>query len=416
MIKTYILIEQSISGMGGGQMYIRNKIRFMEANGWKVYVFSAIRGEILIRDLIPHSNFIISELISSPMIYSKHTVARVINRILDFIGNTGRTVIESGSPDSAYWGELLAKEINATHICFLLDELKDSLIPDEYIPFFEFKLNRKELAGINEKTLKMLFKEKSIINDDNNFWLSAVCQNVVEDYDNQLLDEIPVSGTNIGCIGRLDKPYIMTVAKELFKFAESNPDLYFNFIFIGSSDSGVCRKKIQKLFTNLKNVHLILLGDIYPLPMELFRIVKIFISSAGSAGVSYRHGAITISIDANDLKAIGVLGYTTQQRLYRNDEPKQEICDLLEKILFKDYLKSFTYTPEKRLLTDEEVLNSHIHFMEHSEKNKIYYPVEFMNIAGKDILKSKIRIILGARGYLFFRPKYSKILKSLHKS
>lgn len=47
-MKKYIILFNSIAGMGGGQMYVRNKLIFMREKGWDAYIVSWFGDKILI--------------------------------------------------------------------------------------------------------------------------------------------------------------------------------------------------------------------------------------------------------------------------------------------------------------------------------------------------------------------------------
>ena len=44
-MKKYIFFTGTLSNVGGGQIYIRNKKRFLESKGYDVYIFYAIDGK-----------------------------------------------------------------------------------------------------------------------------------------------------------------------------------------------------------------------------------------------------------------------------------------------------------------------------------------------------------------------------------
>ena len=104
-------------------MYIRNKMLYMENKGWKTFVYAGLSGEIVIPELKQFSSGIDPILTSSPFVYSKKFVKSYVKKILRDCDITDKdnVIVETGTAHMSYWGELIAKECNGRHICFLLD-------------------------------------------------------------------------------------------------------------------------------------------------------------------------------------------------------------------------------------------------------------------------------------------------------
>lgn len=398
MDKLYIMLSNGIVGMGGGQMYTKNKAVYMKSLGYDVQIYSGHQGGILIEDLMEHRKYIDPIFLSSPLVYKKKTVDRVIHGIKNRTSKYNEVIIESGIAHMALWGEILAKELNCKHMVHLLDERNDLLVPESYLDFYWFKHSRRELSGITANSLRMLFRDNVAINDSNSYWLPSYCQNVVSEDQSNLGKEFPMADYNLCTIGRLDKPYVLEAAKSYARLANKRKDINWNFIFIGGADeSKTC--EIRNVFSDIENAHAVMLGYVYPIPNSLLDKMDLFVSSAGSAGVSYSANKKTITIDSVDLKAIGVLGYTTFNRLNRADEPKIEIDELIDKVLFTDYLTQFSYR-ENIKVDGEKLLKQHIDFMEASAQTKEYYPVWNLRSQGKERVKKIISTIIGDRLYI----------------
>ena len=216
------------------------------------------------------------------------------------------------------------------------------------------------------------------------------------------------------CIGRLEKNYVSIVAKSFAELIRQYPNKKFSVLFIGDSSEKSYKKNISALFDGIDNVNLIMPGFIYPIPKALFGLVDVFVSSSGSATLSYRNNRPTISIDGNDGKAIGVLGYTTFNALYRDCEEQVEPVFLLKEILFNNYLQNKEFTPKKEHV-GINVLEKHIEFFDASNQEKLYYNVFDMECSGKDVRKKKLRMILGSKGYYIFHDPGMKFLKRVEK-
>lgn len=405
MKKVYVMLIGRISGMGGGQMYVNNKLSFVSELGWDSKVFYAIPGEIVIPELRKHEENICEQMVVSPLVYSKKRANKIVDLLAEKIGDFDEAVIESGCPYMALWGEMIAKKLKCKHMVHLLDERLDKGVPTEYLNFYKFKHERKELSGINSSSLKILFRNDPMITDDNAYYLSSVCSNVLLETTEDPLN-IPDEGVSIGCIGRLNKGYVGAVADSFRKLVTNHKEIKFNVVFIGGSDNPNDEKHISELFSDLDNANLIMAGTLYPIPSATIRKISLFASSAGSARVSYRENIPTISMDAKDLCPIGVLGYTTENVTYRKDEAIVDLADLAEQILFRDYLKDLPFTPSAQVSL--EPLKKHIEFLENSDTKKEYFDVESLHAAGLDKKKRFICNILGPNLYSKLRLIRSK--------
>ena len=405
--KKYIILAYCVSGMGGGQMYTANKLVYMSELGWEVKVVSFVGGTVIIPELKQYENDIVCEISNAPQIFSPRRREKIINLLISMIGPFDEAIIESSNATMALWGEILAKKLNCKHMVHLLCENNQG-VPEQYLDFYRFKHARRELSGININSLKMLFRYSEDINDENSYYLPSVCTNVVVPSEVDPIG-IPKTGITMCCIGRLAKEYVMAAASAFKSIVVAHTDELFNVLFIGDSDDEKIKNNIKAVFEDTQNVNLIMPGAVFPIPSSIFPKISVFVSSAGSANVSYRSNRPTISIDARDLQAIGVLGYTTQNSTYRKQEPQQDIAELIEKIIFQDYLSELMYTEPTPVSLAP--LQLHVDFLNSSEKSKEYFPVDKMKAAGSDKKKRIIRILFGGKTYLQIRKVLLKLKK-----
>ena len=80
-MNTYVFLTFSIIGVGGSQIYTRNKALFLKEHGWNVVIVSALEGVILIEDLKLYESCIIPELRFRPHIYSKNVTETILKKI-----------------------------------------------------------------------------------------------------------------------------------------------------------------------------------------------------------------------------------------------------------------------------------------------------------------------------------------------
>lgn len=408
--KKYIHLLLAITSIGGGQLYAYNKAIFMTNKGYKCYIISAYKDdEICIDYLKQFKDYIFEELNYDPNIFNNKKVQKVLTKIVEKIGYADEYIIESGTPMCALWGELLAKKMNSKHIIYLLSETT-YLVSTDYHPFFYFKLNRGELAGINKTSIPLLFQDPNMIDSKKNKYLTAILDNRPIDIESKFINDLPNSSITITSIGRLEKNNALIIAQEISKFVNDHLNDSFNVIFVGGSDNLDRINEIKTKFINLDNVNLFMSGTMFPIPKSLFRKTDVFVSSAGSATISYIEEKPTISVDVTDGYAIGVLGYTTQNNTYRLNEPKVEISILLEKIIYENFLDNKKFIQKNNINISDKFME-HIEFIEKSNKSKEYYNISTIKYKGKNKLKIYALKILGIKNFNKAYRCFAKLLK-----
>lgn len=380
-MKKYVILTGTIVRMGGAQMYVSNKAQFVGKKGWNAFVFSGVQGPVLIGGLKKYEYDIIADLDESPQFYSKKNQEKIIARLIGKIGakDDDEIIIESNTSHLAYWGELLAKKLGCKHYIFLLDEFFN-LAPSQK-EYFEFKLKRGELSVIKERSLKLLFGENYNIEKPGQYILVAPCNNVVEDVEDDRFNNIPYKQFDhvICSLGRLNKNYIPVVIEGFEKFARGTTDKIL-YIFIGSQPEDFpidIPQKIKETFQGLNNVTLLMPGYVFPIPRSIMNKIDLAIASSGSAAVLADEGVTTITMDGEDGQPIGVLGYDTQERLFRNQPQKYTLYEIMNEVIFNNYLSRYEYHIEGSL-DDEAYMEQYFDFIEKSEKNKEYYDMNLL--------------------------------------
>ena len=412
-MKHYIILSPGIWDMGGSQMYTRNKLKYLRETLHNVNLFHAgvEGGKIMIDDLLEYENNRIIYLNYPAYLFKKRTQEKIISLICNQIPKQFKELfIESHSTASATWGELIAKRINAKHIIYLLSE-NNSIRNKSVYKFFRFKLERRELVGIQKKSIPILFRGRQSIDENMSYELSANCMNVIEDIKYPMLSQIPKSDYTIASIGRVNKLFLINILDDIIQFINDNQGSSFTFLFIGGEPSNSNSiKKIKEKFKNLSNVTLFFTGYIYPIPQELILTSNVFVSSSGSCYVSNSLGIPTIPIDSNDHKPIGVLDRTTKNVIYRDNEPQVELKKLLNDILIKRI-----YKPEVVVNRDEFKVDFSEHLMFISDSNNInsYFNINSISYSLIDWIERLSLFVLGDNLYrtvsMKFWPLWHKI-------
>ncbi|MFW6008656.1 MAG: hypothetical protein ACOCP8_05250 [archaeon] len=393
-MKKYIILTNTIGRIGGAQIYSRNKKIFLEEKGWEVEIISFIKGNIYIEDLKEYDKNVIGELRHPPSLFTKVKKEKIISKIVgdsdycDYI----ETIVESHTINLSLWGELIAERIEGQHIAYILTEEFGNLNKDK-LQFLDFKHKRKELAGIVEKSLELLFMGYKKLKKKEKYFLKASCTNVVDDVEDTIIKKIERKDINIACITRLDKKYVIPLIDGIIDFANDNKDKSIQFVFIGG---GYNEKKIDIIKDKVKkigNLDIFITGFLYPIPRNIFKKFDLFIGVSGSAKVSAREGVLTLGVDYKTAKPISLVRYGSNT-LYADNSSSISLKEKLNQILIY----------EKKIET--EIINSkfpennfkkkyktHMKFINKSSKKKLYYDINNIKATKKDILKRAVYFI-----------------------
>ena len=398
-LKKYIIITPCVTNMGGAQMYIRNKYTYMQKKGWDVDIITAQKGHIYISDL-QKFNFVIPELNFNVYLYPKSKREKILRTITERIITHpyDEIIIESTCGSESTWAEVLAKKIGAKHLFYNLQE-QDSYQSKNMQDFLCFKYDRRELAGINAKSLYNFFLPFHPISEEQSYYLLAYCNNVEEDISSPLLDKIDTSKYNhiIGCLTRLDKPFVESALNDFISYVNTNSEKKYLLLLIGGApEESSYVQNIQNMFKAIHNVDLIITGYIFPVPIKLLDICNAFFTSAGSARVCMRSGIPTISYDANDYRPIGILGRTTNNSLMRaENEPIQDFSKLMDDILERNI-----YAKEPRTnIPNEPDFSSHDEFLASMSKENAYYNFDRVPLDHSERKLSMALRLIGAENY-----------------
>ncbi|MBO7144309.1 MAG: hypothetical protein J6W13_05710 [Salinivirgaceae bacterium] len=400
MGKRYVIIADSLSNMGGAQMYIRNKMLYLRNQGWSVTITAAKAKNIIIPEL-KEINHIIPELQYCKYYYRKGIQKRISEKLSKIVADRDyeEIIIESTSIVQSTWAETVAQKVGARHIVYLLQERND--VDNQGLrEYFLFKHSRHELVGITTRTISDMFKPFHPIPDGESYCLSAHCSNVEADVDCLFLHQIDSNCYDhiVGALSRLDKPYVPYVVDDVCNFASLHQNKKFLLLWIGDApkDAPIISKVKERVQKN-NNVELIITGYLYPVPTRLLEMCHVIISSSGSSIVSKRSGVPTITYDGKDFQPIGILGRTTQNFLFRGeDESPQKLDDILNQILID---KKYTKLPSN-YQADLPDFKSHLDFLKEASQRLEYYDME--TIKPKSKLEKKVELglfLIGPNGY-----------------
>jgi len=408
--KHYIFLTGTIYDVGGAQIYLRNKSKYLRENGWIVYIFSYRYGNrIVISELQNYHNQIIRELKYFPVVFSEKNVNETKKKIVEKLEITKNErendtlIIESHQVSTSLWGEIIAQRLKCKHISYLLYEVyaKQS---NHILKYLDFKHSRKELYGITKKSLDILFDGYKQIEESKKYFFSAKISNVVTNDTNEFVENLQRSDFNIGCLSRLDKPFILTLIDEVVLFAKKNSNKNFLLVIVGD---GYNRKAIKKIHTKTKyseNITLKMPGAMYPIPKKFFLLMDIFFGVAGAAYICAQNGGLTVTVDVNSHKPIGYLGYDTLNTIYKQGGSRYDrIFNVLEDIFIrknKPDINNFKREFFDASFTDyRKEYDRHMKLIASSTQKKEYYPINF-DISAQGELQF-IKIMVKLLGMIF---------------
>lgn len=371
--KKYLFITNTISSIGGGQIYLKDKTERLMREGWSVRIIFYQKEKVLLPSLKKfEEGFNLTLSYSFPVVTAKlrrEITAFALNgeffnsdgSISYFSPSEDELVIESYNFQSALWGEYIAGSVRAHHIFYLILENPGHLYRSQK-EFSLFKLKHNLLYGIVPETIPGILPEAK----GKQTTLTAVGCGVnptTTTCDDQGLKTLPKENFTFICIGRFSKICVISAIRGIDRFCRKHPDKEFNLILIGDSRKRSIREKVSKMLKKIPNLHCWLPGCLYPIPEQIFRISDLAIESAGSARVTADNNVPTITVDSKDGMAIGIYRQTTNNRLHRDkDEPPVPIEILIERIYGnknKKDKKSRTHSPVSSK-DDDEIFRRHL--------------------------------------------------------
>ena len=378
-MKIYIFMTANIHKLGGAQRYVQLKTEYLKKMGWSVLVFSTCEksGKCAIPALDEFLKYGRRTLRLPPFLWPsifRNIILKGLIKDVRSMGNAEKIIIESHADTTSQWGELLAEQIGAKHICFITREYFRGVgsFYSSKIEFYMFKHKRRELAGISKSSLSMLFDGYMEVADEECYTLKACGSNeAVKDIVSPEVESIPKRDFNIGYIGRGDKGYVPNIILGVAEFAQNHEDKEINFITVGDINSK--NDLITQYLDKKKNLNVICMGNMLPIPRCLYEKLDVVIAGAGCANCSAYEKTYTIVADAQNFKANGLFGYDTFNIFYsENYEKQMSFCEALERVLIERYYEGMQCLLPERVDV-EVVYKKHFNFIDNSDSVLEYY-------------------------------------------
>ena len=402
-------MDAYIGGIGGGQFYVNKKIELLQKDGWEVLIISGCTSPIILPNIKTAHLLLIPDIRCYLREIFKRKREKIINSIINEISDFKEAIIESNALSSAEWGELLACRLCCKHIIYSLSEINKIYSPF-YYNFYNFKLQRREIAGIKQESLKKLFSDYRVLSDEESYFLLAYGSLDAVEYFVSDVENIERADINIGIVARIDKPFVDVAINDVIDFANKNAKYKINLLILGRQPgrhdglSELIKNRVKK---NASNIKLYIFEMMTPIPKSFYRKLDVVISSSGCASISASVGVPTIAMDSNDYKPIGILGYTTLQSIFREKQCECTTIELLEQILFQDFCKGKTCMIKRVFNSEsEERYQKQVKFINASEQKKEYFDLshphrKFFDLKCLIIRCFGIRLLRNLKAYLY---------------
>ena len=349
--------------IGGAEMYIAGKAKYLEARGWQVFMCTPCKykGKCAISSLEKYLevgagwNFLSALPYKLKKYEQEQILSFMVSRLKLKDYNKCEIIIETTWDFLGYWGELLAEKVKGRHFNVLLNEFFNESYYKDNLDFFYFKWKRNELVGSPSALTRLFEGYKNVTKPLYDMPDTVREQEAIQDIAVNNFDEVLKLDWNICYIGRTIKPYVPAMIIGVGELARRYPDKKINFMIIGNAD---CRIPLLKeVFEGISNVKLTLFGDMVPIPRILFSKIDVVMAGAQSALFAANEGVLTIAADVDDEGTSGVLGYDTKDAWFggNNDGAREKhisYLEALENVLVKRLYDNRKYDMPKLLPSD----------------------------------------------------------------
>jgi len=315
-MRKYVLFFNTISEIGGAELYILRKARFLENNGFKVYIVTGKAQNIRFTEFYDYEFLEIKEIVISPNLFCKNEISGILERILAFIHyqEQDEIFVESHQIYPAMWAEIFAQKVNRVNLVYCITPFR----VNGYIirEFYHKKLRNNELLGCNESYIPETFGNGF----KNNYLNIPFDPNEIEKVSNQdtVLGKDNVSDValesrdiSILTISRIQKTYIAQSVIDLSDFCKKYPDTSVKYNLVLSENNGSEYDKLKILIDKVKpnNLDIELNGPVLKLTDTIFKGYDLFIGMGTAVLNAVSMGLPSLVVDYRNNRYYGFFGY-----------------------------------------------------------------------------------------------------------
>lgn len=406
----------STKDVGGNQCYVAAKAKYLEEEGWEVFVFcSAAKPKSIhcpisfLEKYLKKGN--ITAMGLPPFMLPKFMVRRTLNRMVKSLGTIDPSedcIVESHMDVDSQWGELLASRIGARHYNYMMpEEYRKGKSYEKKMDFYIYKFKRKELLG-SMNSFPRLFEGHLNVSESDFPAAVLIDESPIQDVFNEKVDKLERKDWNICYIGRGNKSYVTNIIADTAKFAAQYPQKNIQLVFV--SDNLITHQElIEEVQQTSSNLSINNLGMLHPIPKMLYEKVDVVIAGSGSARHSCEEGALVIVADQESKQSVGILGYETMNSVFRDeDSVLSDFCDALKRVLVnKDYLNKQNKWPEKMGVA--KCTEQNFWLFSQSERKLEYYDEN-------KLLEGRVDLVKIIKWYVYrFFPFFVLKLRKIYK-
>lgn len=330
----YILVTYNVCNMGGAQLYVLRRARYLKLKGYEVHIVVCFDNNnfILEREFEGFAIHYVPEFNYPLAYYSKKKCNRIIEALVFKIGKSDNMIIESHTLPLAVWAEKTSVLLKAKHLIYILAEPR--IADYRYNPgrnFFEYKLNHDAFYGVSSVSLDLIFGKKT----------KKHFVNVGFDKGELVTDSYPrfkyrkkANDFVITTVTRLDKTYVIPLIKSVCLLAKKYPNQNFVLIIIGGSKT---KGREEFLFSNYnnstlntENMEIIYTGYIEKMGEDIFENLDVFVGMGTASINAISRGCLTLNINPIDDTCSGFFGADTNNPAYPENGISYSIVNKLE--------------------------------------------------------------------------------------
>lgn len=336
-MKKYLMFVNNVSGIGGAELYIMRKTKFLVTKGYAVYIISGIVEPILINDFKYFNIFEFNQILFPTNIFKRDDVEKtlvLINKLAE-IEKYDELFVESHQTAPALWAEEFALKNNCANLVYPLVEF--SLKRKIYKQFFFDKLDKHLLLGSNKSYIKNVFN----IDKPNSYINIPFSADEIETKDCNIVKKHDIG---LLTLSRVDKNYVVESIRQIDQVALAHRNLILNYDIYLDKRQGRNYKKLAREIKKIKsdNLSISIKGPINPLNTSIFSNQDIFIGMGTSLLNACSMKIPSLVIDYRNNKCYGFFGldhfeFGASERL-ANKNLSYFITKFLNNIQMKDTL------------------------------------------------------------------------------
>lgn len=385
MKRRYIFLIYRAGGWGGVQFYIKAKSCWLAGLGYEVEVMYSEEENGGFLDGIESLRCRhVKWLGRSPRSFSSRLLCSVLSQMAgEHAGDYMETTVESASLPLGLWGEMLARECGGRHILYMQSE--KYVTPTRSMrKFLQHKYDQRLLYGISGDMMAAILPGI----DGDRTYLYATGNADVEPVsyagDTYSFHNLPKADLTLLTIGRFEKGITRAVIRGAAEYCRAGAGRRINILILGDAADAVLRDRVLGYGAGCRGLHVEHVGFVNPMPLDAFLKADLCICNSGCAVVASRHLPV-VTVDARDLKAIGILEEETMSLIHRlPEEPPVEISRIIERMVAeKEEVRKrrqsnpATGTLWRRRMKEKGDFSAHAAILAQTPlRQDYYYPVE----------------------------------------